>query len=85
MKTVSGSLRYDISLGMRLLRAIPVVLVYFGIAVMCFVLLPSKARDIPLESLAVVGAHRALALSLAADPLCSRFDLRAHGLSQDAI
>ena len=53
--TIPPSLRYDVSLGMRLLRAIPVVLAYFMLAVLCFFLLPAKARDIPIETLAVVG------------------------------
>ena len=49
------SLRYDVSLGMRLLRALPVIAIYFGIAVMVFLFLPDHARAIPLESLAVIG------------------------------
>ncbi len=49
------SLRYDVSLGMRLLRAVPVVAVYVGIAFGIFIFLPQEAREIPLESIAVLG------------------------------
>ncbi|MFK7769797.1 MAG: glycosyltransferase [Mariniblastus sp.] len=49
------SIRYDVSLGMRLLRAVPVVAVYFGIALAIFVFLPDRAREIPLQSIAVLG------------------------------
>ena len=34
------SIRYDVSLGMRLLRAVPVVAVYFLIAIVIFIFLP---------------------------------------------
>jgi len=78
MKAIQGSLRYDVSLGMRLLRAIPIVLVYFGIAVICFLFLPGKARDIPLE-------YWRVALPVVDDPLHPRFDLRTFCLSQNAI
>jgi len=49
------SLRYDVSLGTRLLRAVPVIAVYFMIAVTIFFMLPENAREIPLESIAVIG------------------------------
>ena len=49
------SIRYDVSLGMRLLRAMPVVAVYFGLALVIFLFLPDRARAIPLESIAVLG------------------------------
>ncbi len=49
------SIRYDVSLGMRLLRAVPVVACYFGLAFLIFIFLPDKAREIPLESIAVLG------------------------------
>ena len=49
------SIRYDVSLGMRLLRAAPVVAVYFLIAIGIFIFLPDRARAIPLESIAVLG------------------------------
>lgn len=49
------SIRYDVSLGMRLIRAIPVVACYFGLAFCIFIFLPDRAREIPLESIAVLG------------------------------
>ena len=49
------SIRYDVSLSMRLLRAAPVVAVYFLIAIGIFIFLPDRARAIPLESIAVLG------------------------------
>ena len=49
------SIRYDVSLFMRLVRAIPVVAFYFGLAFLIFVFLPDKAREIPLKSIAVLG------------------------------
>ena len=52
---LSTSLRYDVSLGMRLLRAIPVVAFYFLIAFLIYIYLPDRAREIPLESIAVLG------------------------------
>jgi len=52
---MENSIRYDVSLGMRLLRAIPVVACYFGLAFLIFIFLPDRARAIPLESIAVLG------------------------------
>jgi len=49
------SIRYDVSLFMRLFRAIPIVAFYFGCAVVIFLMLPERAREIPLESIAVLG------------------------------
>lgn len=49
------SIRYDVSLFMRLARAIPVVAVYFAIAIAIFIFLPDRAQEIPLESIAVLG------------------------------
>jgi glycosyltransferase Alg8 len=49
------SIRYDVSLSMRLLRAVPVVAVYFGLAFIIFLFLPEEARAIPLQSIAVIG------------------------------
>ncbi len=49
------SIRYDVSLTMRIIRAIPIVLVYFLIAFLIYIYLPGRAREIPLESLAVLG------------------------------
>ena len=49
------SLRYDVSLAMRLIRAIPVVGVYFACGFVLFIFLPENARAIPLESIAVLG------------------------------
>jgi glycosyltransferase Alg8 len=49
------SLRYDVSLTMRLIRAIPVVAVYFACGFALFIFLPENARAIPLESIAVLG------------------------------
>jgi len=40
---------------MRLLRAIPIVAFYFALAFMIYIYLPDRAREIPLESLAVLG------------------------------
>lgn len=51
----TSSIRYDVSLGMRLLRAMPVIAVYFAIAFCIFIFLPEKARAIPLQSIAVLG------------------------------
>ncbi len=52
---MENSIRYDVSLGMRLLRAIPVVAFYFGLALLIFFFLPDRARAIPLKSIAVLG------------------------------
>ena len=52
---MESSIRYDVSLGMRLIRAIPVVAFYFGLAFLIFIFLPDSAREIPLESIAVLG------------------------------
>ncbi|MEM1226143.1 MAG: glycosyltransferase [Planctomycetota bacterium] len=52
---MSASIRYDISTGARFLRAVPVVFGYLAIVVAVFVSLPERARQIPLESLAVIG------------------------------
>ena len=52
---MENSIRYDVSLGMRLLRAAPVVAVYFGCAFLIFIFLPQRAREIPLQSIAVLG------------------------------
>jgi glycosyltransferase Alg8 len=52
---MENSIRYDVSLGMRLLRAVPVVAFYFGCAFLIFIFLPDRAREIPLESIAVLG------------------------------
>ena len=40
---------------MRLFRALPVVSVYFAIAFAIFLFLPDSAREIPLQSIAVLG------------------------------
>ncbi len=53
MKT--QSIRYDVSLGMRLFRSLPVVGFYFALAFAIFIFLPEKARAIPLQSIAVLG------------------------------
>lgn len=52
---MSSSIRYDVSLFMRLVRAIPVVAFYFACAIGIFMMLPERAREIPLESIAVLG------------------------------
>jgi len=52
---MENSIRYDVSLGMRLVRAMPIVAFYFGIAFLIFIFLPAKARAIPLEAIAVLG------------------------------
>ena len=49
------SIRYDVSLGMRFLRAIPIVLTYFAIAFCIFIFLPEKAQEIPFQSIVVLG------------------------------
>ncbi|WP_419189962.1 glycosyltransferase [Stieleria marina] len=49
------SIRYDMSLPMRLIRAVPVVLFYLAIIVVVFLMLPEKAQRIPLESIVVLG------------------------------
>jgi glycosyltransferase Alg8 len=41
---------------MRLLRALPVVFFYFGCAFLIFIFLPDRAKEIPLKSIAVLGA-----------------------------
>ena len=52
---MTTSIRYDVSLGMRLLRAAPVVAAYFSLAFLIFIYLPDRAREIPLQSIAVLG------------------------------
>jgi len=52
---MNNSLRYDVSLGMRLLRAIPVIAFYFTIAFCIFIFIPEKAGRISLQSLVVLG------------------------------
>jgi len=52
---MENSIRYDVSLGMRLIRAIPIVAFYFALAFLIFIFLPDRAREIPLQSLAVLG------------------------------
>ena len=52
---MENSIRYDVSLGMRLFRAIPVVAFYFSLALLIFLFLPERAQAIPLESIAVLG------------------------------
>ncbi len=49
------TLRYDVTPGMRLLRAVPVVLTYFAIAFAIYLFLPDRAREIPVGSIAVIG------------------------------
>lgn len=49
------SIRYDISMVSRLLRAIPVVLGYLILLVVVFVALPENAQRIPMESVVVLG------------------------------
>ena len=52
---MENSIRYDVSLGMRLIRAIPIVAFYFSIAFLIFIFLPDSAREIPLQAIAVLG------------------------------
>ena len=52
---MTDSLRYDVSLGMRLLRAMPVIGFYFAAAFIVFLFLPESAREIPLQSIVVLG------------------------------
>ena len=49
------SIRYDISVGARLLRAVPIVFAYFVLLVVIFFSLPEHAQRIPLESIVVLG------------------------------
>ena len=51
----SLSIRYDVSTGARLLRAIPVVAVYLLLILVVFMSLPVNIQRIPLESLVVFG------------------------------
>ena len=51
----AGSIRYDISTGARLLRALPIVFLYLLAIVVVFFSLPEKAQRIPLESVVVLG------------------------------
>ena len=49
------SIRYDITTVSRLIRAVPIIVIYLvGLAVVFFTL-PEKAQRIPIESLAVLG------------------------------
>lgn len=50
------SIRYDISTGARLLRAVPIVVAYLVLIVVVFLMMPERAQRIPLESLIVFGA-----------------------------
>lgn len=52
---MESSIRYDVSLGMRLVRAIPVIGCYLAVGFGIYVFLPDRAREIPLESIAVLG------------------------------
>ena len=52
---MDNSLRYDVSLGMRLLRAAPVIGFYFAIAFGIYIFLPEAAREIGLQSIVVLG------------------------------
>ena len=52
---MNNSIRYDVSLGMRLLRAIPVIGFYFFLAFCIYIFLPESAREIPLQSIVVLG------------------------------
>jgi len=52
---MNNSLRYDVSLGMRLLRAIPVIAVYFAIAFCIYIFLPEQAGEVSLQSIVVLG------------------------------
>lgn len=49
------SIRYDIPVAARLLRAVPVVAAYLAVIVVVFISLPEKAQRIPLESIVVFG------------------------------
>ena len=50
-----SSIRYDVSLIMRIVRAIPVMAVYFLIAFLIYTYLPDSAQEIPLSSIVVLG------------------------------
>jgi len=52
---MNNSIRYDVSLGMRLLRAIPVIGFYAALAFAIYIFLPDRAREIPLQSIVVLG------------------------------
>ena len=49
------SIRYDVSTGARLFRALPVVIGYLILLVVVFFALPERAQRIPLESIVVLG------------------------------
>lgn len=49
------SIRYDVSLSRRFLRAIPIVVAYGALAACIFIFLPEQARNIPFESIVVLG------------------------------
>lgn len=49
------SIRYDVSLIMRLVRATPVVGAYLGIVAVVLVLLPKDAQRLSIESVAMIG------------------------------
>ena len=51
----SSSIRYDISTGKRLLRALPVIIGYIALIIVVFLSLPESAQRIPLESVVVIG------------------------------
>ncbi len=55
MNDSSSSIRYDISLPLRLFRALPALGLTLGTAVLIIVLLPSGGQSIPLESLVILG------------------------------
>ncbi len=50
-----SSLRYDVSLGWRLARAVPVVLLYGSVAALCIALLPQSAWHESFGSFAAIG------------------------------
>ena len=64
---MDSSIRYDVSLGMRLLRAVPIVMVYFAIAFCIFIFLPDRAREIPLKSIGQKSDIANMATFLASD------------------
>ena len=49
------SIRYDVSTGTRLIRAIPTIFFYMMLLVVIFAMLPEHAQRIPLESIVVLG------------------------------
>lgn len=51
----SSSIRYDVGLGMRFLKGIPVLGIYIGVIIFLIITLPREKLDVPLQSFAALG------------------------------